>query len=70
MATDIIIEPEQENDREEVDNNIFYGEKETVEVVNWEEMFKKHQEETSRLDREDKERIERKEKKGEELGTA
>ena len=26
MATDTIIEPEQENDKEEVDNNIFYGE--------------------------------------------
>ena len=48
MATDIIIEPEQEND-----NNIFYGEEETVEIVNWEEIFKKHQEETSRLDREE-----------------
>ena len=50
QAKDIITETEPE--KEKVDN-IFYGEEETVEMVNWEEMFKKHQEETSRLDREE-----------------
>ena len=41
---------------------IFYGETETVELIDWEEIFKQHQEETARLEKERQERIEGAEK--------
>ena len=59
--------PEEEpavKDREEEAPEIYYGETEQVELVDWEERFKKHQEETREMEKEREARIERKEKQG------
>ena len=41
---------------------MIYGEYETVELFNWDEAFKKHQEENREMEREREERLEKKEK--------
>ena len=46
VAKDISQEKEKEKEKAQT---IFYGEEEAVEVENWEEIFRKHQEETTRL---------------------
>ena len=46
-----------------VREHVHYGEEQEVEIVNWEEHFKKHLEETRRMNREREENIERASKK-------
>ena len=41
---------------------IYYGETQDIETVNWEEVFKKHLEETARINKEREEKIERAQK--------
>ena len=57
-----VVEEEQEETETETEDHIFYGETETVEMVNWEELFKQHQEETERIEQERRERQEKAEK--------
>ena len=57
-----MVEEEQEETETETENHIFYGEKETVEMVNWEELFKQHQEATARIEQERRETQDKAEK--------
>ena len=51
-----------EEEKIEEEKSIYYGETETVELVDWEERFKKHLEETREIERQREARIENMEK--------
>ena len=54
---------EQFEEEPEADNaTIFEGETETVEMMNWEELFREHQEETAKIEKERRERQDKAEK--------
>ena len=58
-----MLEEKQEEIEEIVEEHpIYYGEADTVELVDWEERFRIHQEVTKEMESETEERIEKKEK--------
>ena len=61
------VEEEKQEREEEPEKleGVYYGETEEVEMTDWEELFRKHREETVRLEKEQEERIARAEKQEE-----
>ena len=55
-------EQDKEQDVQQEQHGVRYGETQRVEMVDWEETFKKHQEETKRMEKERTEKLERAEK--------
>ena len=49
----------EDKEKKQMHKAIYYGEEEEVELINWEEEFKKHLEETKRMNSEREEKIER-----------